>query len=111
MNNKGAPVKSFRKGRLACAALAAVAAGFGIASVAGASGTPWITHVPGAAGAPTSTSSPSLPQGAFYIYNNFGPGNAYNCCVGWTVGESGSSVGLATSAMSFTPSSKDIGPR
>ncbi len=98
-------MKSLTKGRLACTVLVAGLAGLGIASVAGASGTPWITRVPGAAGAPTSTSSPSLPQGAFYIYNNFGPGNAYNCCVGWTVGESGSSVGLAASAMSFTPSS------
>jgi hypothetical protein len=102
-NRKGIPVKSLSKGRVVCAVLAVAVTGLGVASAAGASGTPWITRA--TARGPASTSAASLPTGAFYIYNNLGPGNAYNCCVGWTVGEPGSTVGLATSAMSFTPSS------
>jgi hypothetical protein len=98
-------LKSLTTGRIACAVLAATVAGLGIASAAGASGTPWITRTTAAAGARTSASSPALPSGSFYVYNNFGPGNAYDCCVGWTVSESGSIPGYFTSAMSFTPSS------
>lgn len=98
-------MRSLRKGRVACALLAVAAAGLGVASAAGASGTPWITHVPGTTGAAVSTSSSALPQGAFYIYDNLGPGNAYDCCTGWTVAEPGSGNGTAISAMSFTPSS------
>ena len=96
-------MKSLTTGRIACAVLAAAVAGLGIASAAGATGTPWITRTTAAPGA--RTSAPALPSGAFYIYDNFGPGNAYDCCNGWTVSESGSIPGYFTSAMSFVPSS------
>lgn len=99
-------MKACSKGRVACAVLVAAVAGFGVASAAGASGTPWITHTSTAAGAPTSRSATSLPQGAFYIYDNFRPGNAYNSSTGWTVSGSSSGTGQQfTSAMSFTPTS------
>lgn len=98
-------MKFWTTGRIACAVLAAVAAGLGVASGAGASGTPWITRTTAPAGARASASTSSVPSGAFVIYSNLGPGNAYACCIGWTVSESGSGPGYFTSAMSFTPSS------
>jgi len=40
------------------------------------------------------------------IYGNFGAGNSYNCCSGWTVSGSSSTVGaVVVSAEAFTPSS------
>lgn len=84
-------MKSLTKGRLACAVLVAAVAVLGVASAAAASGTPWI-------------SSPTLPRGAFYIYDNFGPGHSYFCCQGWAVSEP-NGIGSFSSAMSFTPSS------
>lgn len=97
-------MKVLTKGRVACAVLVAIVAGLGVASAAGASGTPWITHVPATGCKAPSTSSPTLSQGAFYIYNNLGAGDTYNSCIGWNVSEPGGG-GSFTSAMSFTPSS------
>jgi len=97
-------VKSLSNGRVACAALAAAVLGLGVASSAGASGTPWITRTTAKASASTSTSPASLAPGFFYVYDNLGPGNAYFCCAGWTVAGPSSSPGLAVSAMSFIPS-------
>jgi hypothetical protein len=94
--------------RIGCVALVAVVAGLGVASAAGAGGASTVsagaittTHAVGAISAPAAP--PSLPIGAMLLFSNFGPGNGYNCCTGWTVSEPGA-VGLFRPAMAFTPS-------
>lgn len=82
---------------------------FAAAPVAGASRAPAvskgaITTTVARAGVGAGSASSALPTTAQTIFNNFGPGNAYDCCIGWTVSEPGSSPGLFENANAFTPS-------
>jgi hypothetical protein len=94
-----------RKG-VGCIALAAVVAGLGLTSAAGASSSDRaITRVLPLAGASTSSTVSALPLGSVLIYSNLGAGNNYNSGIGWTVSESGSPPGFFRVATSFVPSS------
>jgi len=44
----------------------------------------------------------SLPATAGTIFDDFGPNNGYNCCVGWTVSGAASPVGQFIAANEFT---------
>ncbi len=44
----------------------------------------------------------SVPAAAGTIFDDFGPGNSYNCCTGWTVSGSASPPGQFISANEFT---------
>jgi hypothetical protein len=97
------------------AGLIAAAAGlvFAVAPVASAGRAPAVSHgaittlgakVGVKAGAGASSASSALPTSAATVFSNFGPGNAYDSGVGWTVSESGSPTGLFVNANGFTPS-------
>ena len=64
--------------------------------------------------APPRASSPSpslvkpdspIPEGTVTIYSNFGSGNSYDCCYGWTESGPTSIIGppAQLQAMAFTP--------
>ena len=96
------------KGRIGCVVLAAVVAGLGVASAAGASSkvsAPKFTTTRAAGGVADSAAGSSLVFGSVVIFSNLGPGGSYSCCVGWTVSESASVVGFQRVATPFTPTS------
>jgi hypothetical protein len=62
------------------------------------------TTTPGAGLRAAPAAAPALGFSAVRLFSNFGPGNAYNCCVGGTIGGPGSPVGFITQANQFTPS-------
>lgn len=79
----------------------AAAAGAGTGAAVSKGAITKTTVKPGAA-----VAAAALPFGSQVIFNNFGPSlNAYYCCSGWTVSESGSATGtLWENANEFTPS-------
>ncbi len=88
---------------------AAVGLVFAAAPVASASPVPAVSHgaittATAKAGVGASSASSALPTTAATIFNNFGPGNAYDASTGWTVSQPGSSPGLFENANAFTPS-------
>jgi len=50
----------------------------------------------------------SLPAAAGTIFDDFGPGNSYNCCTGWTVSGPTSPPGQFISANEFTAGSSGM---